>query len=346
VDAIDFDGGSCVIEPIPGRVRERLGWTVVRGVRLFAASCEPHGPPRARVLLLPPVGAERERAHRTLVVVARALARGGCATVRFDHRGNGESEGAFEDATFGEWIADARALAASAARDGAPLVLLGVRGGATVASELFTDGVGDGLLQIGAMGARTLLLDMARRAAISSLVETARGAATAPEPGTSRSATDRLRRGEPATVDGHRFTPRLWNEAAAHPLRQCGPLDLRPWARIEPTPHPRPAPELAGHLVRVGFRRFWESGEPLVEATDPLIDAITGWFDAQGDAWRTTPWRSGPLRAASGPEAARPSPHAAVPGPALAPSRDAALAATVAAREAEPRAAAAREAST
>lgn len=295
---IDFDGPTCDFEPIPARVRERFGWTVVRGVRLFAAACEPIGERRATVLVVGPIGAERERAQRTTVCLARALARAGLATVRYDHRGIGESEGDFAPANFAEWTADARWIAATIAMErhdghgGAargpriPLVLLGIRAGATIAGELFTDGVGDGLLVIGALGARTLLLDMARRAAVAGLVERARGGAHAngAADGTA-GATERLRRGESAWADGYELTPALWHEAAAHPLRLPDELDRRAWARIEPVPFPRPTPERSPHLVRMPLDRFWESSEPLVADGDLLAERIGAWFDAHESDW-------------------------------------------------------------
>lgn len=49
------------------------------------------------ILIVPPVGHERLRCYRECVSLARELARNGYLVLRFDYRGEGESEGKFEE---------------------------------------------------------------------------------------------------------------------------------------------------------------------------------------------------------------------------------------------------------
>src|SRR5688500_2102081 len=82
--------------------------------------------------------------HRVFVTFARQLAAAGHTVLRFDHRGNGDSQGVFGDTTLDTARADTRAaIAELRARTGAKAVtLLGLRLGATVAS-LVAEGAQD-----------------------------------------------------------------------------------------------------------------------------------------------------------------------------------------------------------
>ena len=102
-----------------------------------------HGPdgggaPKTAVLLLAPGFDEKRAAHGALARLARALAAAGCAVLRFDCRGTGDSAGESADVTLGSMERDS-AAAADFLREragGAPLVLLGVRLGASLALRL------------------------------------------------------------------------------------------------------------------------------------------------------------------------------------------------------------------
>lgn len=103
------------------------------GRRLFACLHPAQGPAFAAVLLCPPFGQEAMRAHRLLRVLAERLARQGCAVLRFDPFGTGDSEGEDTDADLVGWQADLLAahhhLRSHAA--GLPMTWLGLGLGGT-----------------------------------------------------------------------------------------------------------------------------------------------------------------------------------------------------------------------
>ena len=105
---------------------------------LFAVLHEPEGAVRAAVLLLAPGLDEKRAAHGALARLARALAAAGCAALRFDYRGTGDSSGESAEVTLGSMEADAAAAAGflRGRSGGAALVLLGFRLGASLALRL------------------------------------------------------------------------------------------------------------------------------------------------------------------------------------------------------------------
>lgn len=94
--------------------------------------------PRGAVLIVPPWLHEQQRSHRLFAALSAALAGRGIATLRFDYRGCGDSEG--DDAEFlpSAAIADtATALEALRSRvGGAPAAILAVRAGALLAGSM------------------------------------------------------------------------------------------------------------------------------------------------------------------------------------------------------------------
>ena len=107
------------------------------GPALFGVLHRPNGGPadREAFVLCHPFGEEKLWSHRVFVTFARQLAAAGHPVLRFDQRGNGDSEGVFGDTTLESACADLRAaIAELRTRTGATVfTLVGLRLGATIA---------------------------------------------------------------------------------------------------------------------------------------------------------------------------------------------------------------------
>lgn len=104
--------------------------------------------PRARIILIGPLAAERHFSYHPWVRWARYLASHRIEVLRYDYRGVGESTGAFEEMNFETWAQDVRLLTEWFNRrsPAAPLILHGLEIGALLAAMAFEAGTGDALL--------------------------------------------------------------------------------------------------------------------------------------------------------------------------------------------------------
>jgi alpha/beta superfamily hydrolase len=116
-------------------IRETPMWLSTPNGDLYAVEYAPPGAvSRPPVVIAAPDGEERAWAARTLVIVARALAHHGSMVYRFDHLGQGESEGDYEATTWSSREADLdAALQMAQRRSGQTPIVLGVRLGGTLA---------------------------------------------------------------------------------------------------------------------------------------------------------------------------------------------------------------------
>ena len=105
--------------------------------RLFGIYHPPHpGRQRDGIVLCQPIAHEYCRTHRAFRNLAQQLARAGCAVLRFDYSGSGDSLGDGADVRLADWVADvAAAIEELKRRSGvARVTLVGLRFGAAVAA--------------------------------------------------------------------------------------------------------------------------------------------------------------------------------------------------------------------
>jgi exosortase A-associated hydrolase 2 len=107
------------------------------GERLFAVHHRPAVPGHRAVVICHPLAEEKLWSHRVLVSFARDLAGAGFDVLRFDSRGEGDSDRQFEDSDFESRVSDTE-FATETLRGLAPgttdLTLVGLRLGASVAA--------------------------------------------------------------------------------------------------------------------------------------------------------------------------------------------------------------------
>ncbi len=118
-------------------MHEEYRFLDLNGERVFCGLHRPAQPASRAVVMCHPLGEEKLWSHRVFVSFARDLAAAGIAVLRFDFRGEGDSDRDFQGADLESRIQDA-CLAVDALRKLQPSVaevtLLGLRLGASVAA--------------------------------------------------------------------------------------------------------------------------------------------------------------------------------------------------------------------
>ncbi|MES1981101.1 MAG: hydrolase 2, exosortase A system-associated [Pseudomonadota bacterium] len=104
---------------------------------LFCIHLYPHADVKGCVLYLHPFAEEMHKSRRMAALQARRFAAAGYAVLQVDLTGCGDSAGDFGDATWAGWLDDAsRAYAWLSAACNAPMMVWGLRTGASLAVEL------------------------------------------------------------------------------------------------------------------------------------------------------------------------------------------------------------------
>ncbi len=184
----------------------------------------PAGAAVCGVTLCNPLFEERKSAHRVMVDLARALAAAGCAVLRFDYRGCGDSSGDFAAFGCADWKSDIAVAAAFLLRETrAPRSgLLGLRLGAALALEVAgeTDGLDFVVLWEPILNGRRYLDQELRRKLIKEMVTFGQSRVT------RATLIKDLEDGKAIDLDGYALAPPLFagiNAIGGKAVLRCRP---------------------------------------------------------------------------------------------------------------------------
>lgn len=261
--------------------------------RLFSLLLTPSGSaPRGAVLYLHPFAEEMHKSRRMAALQARALAARGQAVLQVDLSGCGDSSGDFVDASWSVWRDDARlAFDWLAHETGTPIILWGLRSGATLAVDLAICLATSGqptpqrLLLWQPITSGDLFLNQFLRIMLAGEMLTGGHAQTG-----SKALRAQLEAGEPVEVGGNLLSPAMARELGSLKLADMPPPCPVTWFEVsaEAGDHVTPASqrvvdawrasktEVAVHTVQGA--PFWNTQEitecqALLESTLEQIDS-------------------------------------------------------------------------
>lgn len=255
--------------------------------RLFAFLHRPESAIRGGAVLCAPLAEEKLWSHRVFVSFARELAARGFAVLRFDFRGEGDSDRGFEASDLETRLEDTAAAIDELKRQtGLPQVtLVGLRLGAAIAAAVAAkrddvdrlvlwDPVVDGADYMQSVLRTNLMAQMA----IHRKVVEDRDALVA-----------RLQRGETVNVEGYELSLALFEQVSA--LKLAEPLTARPLPCQIVSITAKQAPPRAelsllsaqvpsASLATVAEEPFWREIRAFYRRAPRLFDASFDWLGA------------------------------------------------------------------
>lgn len=246
-----------------------------------------------------PFGEEKLWAHRVYVSIARALSAQGCAVLRFDYTGAGDSGGSTSETSVDSHVADLRAaiLTLKERRPGAARVgLIGLRLGASIAALLAERAAVDDELRCVRDGPLVLwepVLDgesyfqeilrsnLSTQLAVYGKVIENREA-----------LQQKIRGGEAVNVDGYELGKRLFESGASPSLvpltakRHSGPALVVQIAANDQAKNRDDLEAFAacyerGAFARVSEQPFWREIKPFYGRAEGLQQATLSWLEHQ-----------------------------------------------------------------
>jgi len=192
----------------------------------------PHSTARGLGLVaLPAFAEEMNKSRHVVAQAARALAAGGAGVLTIDLLGCGDSSGSLADATWDDWLADARlALDWMRAQGYGPLWLWGTRVGALLAAEVAQQpdaGVAGCLFWQPVTSGETALVQFLRLRAAGAMI-----AGKPPQGESVRDLRSRLAAGETIDIAGYPLPPALAGRLAATELAALRPACKVQWIEI------------------------------------------------------------------------------------------------------------------
>lgn len=262
--------------------------------QLFGMLHAPMGAVGTAFVLSHPFAEEKLWSHRVFVSFARALARRGCAVLRFDYVGAGDSSGGTHEASLNAYLANL-AAAAAVLREKHPgaekLGIIGLRFGATLAA-LYAESdraLSDGPLVLWdpVMDGQTYFRDLLRsnlstQMAVYGKVLENRDALEA-----------RIRAGGAVSVDGYEIGAAVYESCGradlldAQPRRRSGPTLVVQIAPSESAPERPDLRALASSYSTAAFERvieqpFWREIRAFYGQAENLQSTTIKWLEHCG----------------------------------------------------------------
>lgn len=254
--------------------------------RLHGMFYRPAGSAALGVLLCSPPFEERKGAQRVLVDAARALSDAGCAVLRFDYRGCGDSSGDLPGFTLEDWRADIAAASrflgdqAGVGRIGR----LGVRLGAALMLEAAVPGdrVAFSVLWAPVFNGRQYFDQELRRKLVKEMVTFGQSRVT------RGALLKSLEEGRSVDLDGYEVTPALYRGISAidlpaltHPV--AGPRALL----VQVAPATEPSREML--RLQEGLCNAGTAAEFIGVSEDPFW-SLVGLVECPSLVSRTVQW--------------------------------------------------------